>query len=268
MLINSIDSTAFGVNLNSPKLRFSQKDFYVKIRGYGNNYLWAEKTLETANTAVKMIRKNTSAENVLKFISTGISKANKFCLELFKRSHSGILRIPREGWKSEEICYDDLWTGYGEKTRYREYRERFNKIAFKKLQNPYNNIGLTRPRYDREVLRHGKAEYVNNALDCVFELSKKIFPKYIHNEVKPKDMKEINKTIAEIRWVLAHSTPWTRGSDAISNVFMRAIYKAIGIKTYPLKKGISLDLEAYCMELSDYKEKFATYFEKPPEIVE
>ena len=74
--------------------------------------------------------------------------------------------------------------------------------------------------------------------------------------------------IAEIRWILAHSTPWLRGSDAISNVFMRAMYKAVGIKTYPLKKGISLDLEAYCTELDEYKKKFPAYFEKPPEIIE
>ncbi len=69
-------------------------------------------------------------------------------------------------------------------------------------------------------------------------------------------MDEINETIAEIRWIMAHATPWSRGSDAISNVFMRAMYKAIGIKSYPLQKGVSLDLEAYCTELEDYKSGF------------
>ena len=59
-----------------------------------------------------------------------------------------------------------------------------------------------------------------------------------------------------------------RGSDAISNVFIRAMYKSIGIKSYPLKKGVSLDLEAYCTELEDYKKNFAGYFTKPPKIIE
>ena len=81
-------------------------------------------------------------------------------------------------------------------------------------------------------------------------------------------MNDINNSIAEIRWILAHATPWERGSDAISNTFIRAIYKAAGIKAYPLKKGVSLDLEAYCTNLTDYKENFTDYFIKKPHIVE
>ena len=60
---------------------------------------------------------------------------------------------------------------------------------------------------------------------------------------------------------MAHATPWERGSDAISNVFMRVMYKSLGIKSHPLKKGISLDMEAYCTELGDYKKRFPEFFE-------
>ena len=109
---------------------------------------------------------------------------------------------------------------------------------------------------------------INSSLDYIFNLCKKLFPKFIHQDIKTSDLGEFNSTVAEIRWILAHSTPWLRGSDAISNVFMRAMYKAAGIKTYPLIKGTSLDLEAYCTELSEYKKKFPAYFEKPPEIIE
>lgn len=49
---------------------------------------------------------------------------------------------------------------------------------------------------------------------------------------------------------------------------MRSMYKAVGVKTYPISKGVSLDLEAYCTELPDYIRKFPKYFEKAPEIVE
>ena len=80
-------------------------------------------------------------------------------------------------------------------------------------------------------------------------------------------MPKINSDIAEIRWIMAHSMPWERGSDAISNVFTRALYKSMGIKSYPIKKDISLDLEAFCTPLNEYKQKFASYFEKEPEIV-
>ena len=48
---------AFGVNLNSPKLKLSNKDFYIRIRGYGKNSNWAEEIKKTTNKAVGMIRK-------------------------------------------------------------------------------------------------------------------------------------------------------------------------------------------------------------------
>jgi len=48
---------------------------------------------------------------------------------------------------------------------------------------------------------------------------------------------------------------------------MRAMYKSAGIKTYPLKSGVSLDMKAYCTELADYKKKFPSYFKKVPKII-
>ena len=47
---------------------------------------------------------------------------------------------------------------------------------------------------------------------------------------------------------------------------MRALYKSMGIKTHPSKKGVSFDLQAYCTNLADYKKDFTTYFQKAPEI--
>ena len=48
---------------------------------------------------------------------------------------------------------------------------------------------------------------------------------------------------------------------------MRAMYKAVGVKSYPLAKGVSLDMEAFCTDLSEYKKKFPKYFVKPPEVI-
>lgn len=264
MLINSVDSTAFGVNLKSPKLRYSQMDFFIKIRGYGRNTLWANKIIETADTAVNLVRRDTSAENVLKFITAGIMQANRLCLDLYKCSHSGLLRTIRDGWKRDEGLYGDIVTSY-DKGRYSVYRERLEKTLHQPLDN--NGIGITRPT-EYKMLIHANSDTINDSLNRVFKLSRNIFPKFIHQEIKEENMDEVNKTIAEMRWIMAHATPWTRGSDAISNVFMRVIYKAIGVKSYPLKQGVSLDLEAYCTELEDYKKRFCEYFTKPPEIID
>lgn len=261
-------SPNFCANFNSPKLKFKQADFFVRIRGYGQDRNWANEVIKTADSAVDLIRKDTSAENVLKIISCGIANANAKLLDINKKFFTGILRTARNSWRSVNGC--DLTTPYTN-NKYRSYSQRLDYVAEHPLENNYD-MDFSRPHiYEddhKKVILHASSDNLNNTLNKIFKLTEEIFPKYIHENVKNEDLEKVNSTIAEIRWLLAHSTPWMRGSDAISNVFMRVMYKAIGIKSYPLKKGISLDLEAYCTELKEYKAKFSEYFEKPPKIIE
>ena len=263
--INNTQSPSFQANLNSKKLRFKNADFWVNIRGYGKNRIWAHSVKNTADTAVNLIRKDTSCENVLRFITAGITKANKFTLDLTKREHTGILRASREGWRSGSTWnkYDILATNYSlKKSIYKSYELRLDKRIDNPLENPYPYINLTRPVSDSDThfLRHGDKNSVNAALDMVGELYKNHIAKYTKIDVQPEHLKDINDNVAEIRWILAHSTPWERGSDSIANVFIRAIYKALGIKATPLANGVSLDLEAYCTELDRYKKKISYVF--------
>lgn len=115
---------------------------------------------------------------------------------------------------------------------------------------------------------HGESELINYSLDYIFDLFETKYAKFLTKDVKTEDLKEITDVVAEIRWVLAHATPWLRGSDAISNVLMRAMFKAVGVKAYPPAKGISYDLEAYCRNIDDYKTNFNNFFEKPLEVIE
>lgn len=262
---------AFQANLNSPKLRFKREDFYIKIRGYGRNTSWADKIIETADNAVKYIRKNLPFEFIIKHITLGVTKANQFPLEIAKREHTGILRTEREGWKSSTEWRDFyLTTNYDSPgfERYKGYKDRFEKTHEKPLTNPYNDISLTIPvhKNGEKYLRHGEDCYINNAFKHLEQLYNSILERFVGKDVQEKDLKEINDTVAEIRWILAHSTPWERGSDAISNVFMKSIYKALGVKTYEPAKNVSFDLEAYCTELNDYKKNFTNFFTQPPTV--
>ena len=90
MKIQGTDNLTFQANLSSPKLRFKQEDFYVPIRGYGRNSGWANDVKKTADLAVKLIRRDTSAENVLKLISIGVGNANRNnTLDIIKKLFSG-----------------------------------------------------------------------------------------------------------------------------------------------------------------------------------
>lgn len=264
-------SPHFRANINSPKLKFRREDFFVKIRGYGRNLDWASDVRNTADVAVNLIRKNTLFENVMRYIVAGITNANKKTTDISKIEHTGILRTAIDGWR-----YGSDWDGhllctdYTSIKRYQSYESRFDKVAKNPLRNPYKGIDLTVPviATKEKYLRHGDALYAWNALMKVQKLYDKFSKSFQPSEVTKESLKKITNNIAEIRWILAHSTPWERGNDAISNVFMRAMYKAVGVKTFPLKQGISLDLEAYCTELKDYKAQFHNYFEKAPVVIE
>ena len=264
--------TSFGVNLNSQKLFFKEDDFYVQIKGYGHNSGWAGKIKETADKTVNFIREKCSFEDALKIVVKGVTEANQFSSDVEKRIHTGNLRVKREGWEQGPSWWTDLMTNYSNKRkcRYRIYSNRLDYTVTNPLKNPYNDISLTRPRHDRDIgkfLDHGDAKYIDNAFNHINKIYDNLYENYILKEAKEENLADINSSIAEIKWILAHATPWERGSDAISNTFIRSIYKAIGIKTYPLKRGISLDLEAYCTNLDEYKNKFASYFSKKPKII-
>lgn len=266
MQVNNVSSQNFCANFKSPKLRFKQDDFFVRIKGYGQDKMWAKEVKENADIAVKMLRDDTEPEYVLKYIATSTRVANKNDLDLYKRQNTGILRTERDGWQSREC---DIYTPYNNQ-KYSGYTDKLVEVNSHPLNDPYSRqISLSRPaNFFTGKIFHGSFANVNIALDYVFKLCKNIVPKFVKNDIKPKDLPELNSTMAEMRWVLAHSTPWVRGSDAISNIFMRAIYKAVGVKTYPIKKGVSLDLEAYCTNLDDYKKLWTKYFDKTPEIIE
>ena len=269
---NNLYSPSFGVNPDSKKLRFKSDDFFVKIKGYGTNSDWAQMIIHTADVAVKFIRNNFDFESILRFITAGVKKANQIPKDVDKRNHSGILRAPRKNWEHGSDWKNGfVITHYdGYKSKYKSYSDRLDKTVRYPLKNPYKNFMLTRPVHSfhyGKMLEHAEPRFINGALDKVGEMYNDLHKKYIEKEVTKNDMEDINASIAEIRWILAHATPWERGSDAISNVFMRALYKSMWIKSYPLKKGISLDLEAFCTPLSEYKKNFSSYFEASPKVM-
>lgn len=262
---------SFQANINSRKLNFNRADFYVRIRGYGKDADWARKIVETADVAVKMIRKDTFIENILRFITTGVVKANSLSRDINKVKHTGILRCEREHWRSgSDWTGRELATNYSSIPRYSVYNDRFDETFFHPLRKPFADMSLTIPiiSRDEKYLRHAEPEHINNVFEHIFKAYDNFKSKFNSKDVKASQLQEINENIGGIRWLLAHATPWERGSDAIANVLMRAMYKSLGIKTYPLKKRVSLDLEAFCTDFNVYKKNFGDYFEKPPKIIE
>lgn len=273
------NSVQFGSNPDSTKLLFHNNDFFIKIKGYGKNREWAREVKALTDKAAQMMRKGCSADESLISIAEDMKSANSHCSDKFKVNHTGIIRARRKGygstgiWEGQDLTsyYDSMVKSNYSKS-YSTYKDRFDAVMKKPIKNPYDDICLT--RIDKRIMGscivHGKASCINDALDRVGGIYFNLNRKYIQKpeNVTAENLEDINSGVAEIRWIMAHATPWERGSDSISNSFMRALYKSMGIKTYPSKEGVSFDLEAYCTELADYKKNFSGYFEKPPEIID
>ena len=91
--------------MQSPKLKFKEDDFYVRIKGYGHHSGWAKKVRETADNAVAYIRQHFNFEETLKKVTEGITKANQLTLDIDKKEHTGILRIKRAMQQVEEFAF-------------------------------------------------------------------------------------------------------------------------------------------------------------------
>lgn len=262
----------FGVNLKSRKLALSQKDFFIKIKGYQKNTLWANEMKKTTDEAVELIRKNWDPDWVLFNITEGVKIANQYPPDIDLRAHTGVLRASRTGWE-----HGSDWDGCNIITpyinsKYKSYEKRFDEIAETPLDNPFKDIGLAAIKDNKKeknkYILHPSPDFIHNTFRHIDRIYGFIQSNFIKREVRPEDMSLVNDKIAELRWIMAHSMPWERGSDSISNVFMRALYKAMGVKAYPPAKGVSFDLEAFCTNLDDYKRNFPKFFEKAPEVIE
>ena len=151
---NNTKTPIFGVNLSSPKLKFSEDDFYVRIKGYEHHSGWAKKIRKIADNAVQFIREKCNFEETLKKITFGVAEANRLTGDAEKCTHTGILRTKRQGW----IC-DSSWdsslgiiTRYSStrKNKYKTYADRLDYIVKNPLKNPYSGIQLSRPKHDAD----------------------------------------------------------------------------------------------------------------------
>lgn len=117
----------------------------------------------------------------------------------------------RHGWLSgSDWTGFELCTNYSDIKRYKPYKQRLDNIAKNPLINPYKDIRLTIPviSKDEHYLKHANAKYVNNAIKHILEIYTNFTKKFNSKDIKTSQLDDVNNDIAEIRWIMAHATPW------------------------------------------------------------
>ena len=253
------------------------ENFFIKIYGYGRNMDWARYMAESCNYAALMIKNNAKFEDVMDLISKDVSNCSFLNIhsdiDFEKALNAGVLRTD----DGISTCLATPFDTSGEK--YGAYGKRYIEKAMKaskntvakefsvKIPEQYPDFVPTKIYCDLGKsggkLVH-RVKGVKSSLKYSREIYNDITENYLGKKLTKKDLKEINKKIATMHWLLAHSVPYLRGSDAIVNVFVKSLYCALGIELSGPREGISFDLEAFCTDLKDYVKEYPKLYESEP----
>lgn len=170
--------------------------------------------------------------------------------------------------RGEKRTASFLYTTFDE-TNYSEYLGKFNKLIGTYREAPFIGTRLTQIKKNNDntsTMEHPYIDFVdktlhyaeesyNNVMDYLYQKrSGKIFDE--------KELKDIDDNMAQMYYLIANTLPFNRGTAGVSNILMRSMYKALGIKIPATKHNVGLDLEAFYMPMDEYKQNWRNFFEK------
>lgn len=235
---------------------------------YGKNFVWARSMNEISTHAQEAIRSGKTGAEVLDLIAQEYGDFDR-AGGVSGRENSGKVRqLDHRGeGRMFRTPFDNLEC-------YPEYFDRFVERDMVPRKRPYNDIGLT-SLYSHEGETSGTMVHPTSDLvqPCLRHVER------IHNEMQPlfdkvtrgetlteAEITTAHSKISEIYFLLGNTAPYERGSNGIADIYMRSMYEALKIDMPALKRNVSLDLEAFCMDLPEYQSKWLTFFEGKPEV--
>ena len=265
-------------NIKQLQELFECSKFFSRVptneRRYGKNFNFAFMAKALCQKAAKSMLDGDSFENVLKLISSGYAKENKINTGIYENryriSKTGVFRgdnLPPR-YEGANRC-DNFVGGYGKNTygyEYAAYVKRLNENLNDRI-SPYEKFTLTKKvPGDEHILvfpYHEEVPLNMKIIEKRYEIYKSILKEYKRTGIlKTEQVTQADKIISEIYFLMANTCPYYRGSNGICDILMRSQYAALGINKPHIKYGVGLDLEAFCMNLEEYKLKWNSFFEE------
>lgn len=265
-LCSEIDYLGFLGRVNLLNVKQNPENFFIGIEGYGRDKTWAEHMAKITNSAAGMILENKSFSDVTSYIAEeyrnwvkdNVKDEEKIC-------RTGVLRL-----KDGSV----LKTPYNKENRYGAYFDKYEKAAksggyfLVKPPEKFPNMAAVHVYHNENggSLIHYPRGVVNSYKYCS-DIYDNLINKYKGKALSKRDIKQVNKQIGSLHWLMAHGTFWKRGSDAITNSFIKSLYAALNFETSPAKAGISFDLEAFCTEYKDFIKKYTQLYSNAPKYI-
>lgn len=236
-------------------------------RKYGKNIKWASEMGNISRSAQVQIKNGENFDDVISSIANDyraydeVSTFNSNMGTDDRRQYSGLFR----GDMGVQDGHIGATTGIGD---YPTYRNRFYQME--NQIRTYQGIELTTfgaypERGTGLYMLHPTNQNVKPAMNLIKKNYDNLQPlvKKVQNggSLTPSEINFVHEQIAESYYLLGNVMPWARGSNGISDLYMRSLYQSLNIEQPALKHGVSLDLEAFTMSMDEYKAKWNTFFE-------
>lgn len=253
---------------NLLNIKQNPKNFFIEIEGYGKDEAWAKQMAAISNNAANMILDGKSFSDTTSYIAKEYKDwADGHIEDRVKAANIGELRL-NEG--------SVLLTACNKQNKYGAYLKKYEKFL-----NGKNSRSVERPKeYPKAATVHIIKNKNGNGEDIIHfprgiidsykycdEIYSDLVNNYAGKNLSKKDIKQINKQMGSLHWLMAHGTFWKRGSDAITNSLIKALYSALNFETYPPKTGISFDLEAFCTEHKNFIKKYTQLYSNTPKYI-
>ena len=262
--------------LNDESKFFARLD--INEYKYGKNAQWAYEMNRISKTAETRIANGEDFDNVISGIARDYRSydeagtlANNSVDAIYggdRRVCSGIYRGIKDPSVSPSGCYV---TEFNNKDAYSEYFDKFSKSAKRTRTAPYDDMRLTTVKMEGENsgnMVHPSKEVVDPAMKHVEERYNDLKPLFEKvqqgKQLTSEEIKFADQKIAESYYIMGNAMPWRRGSNGISDIYMRSCYQALGIEQPALRRGVSLDLESFCTDMDDYSKNWSNFFEERP----
>lgn len=230
----------------------------VKMANYPDDKTWAKKMNNLIYETSRLISQGEDIEDILFVIEAAVHTLNMgraYGLRTDQDIHTFLIREDTRGQEYLTRYWKKILEKYPKDYQVEKSKE-FPNANRGTLSSYYGNINAP-----IKAIRY----YLHRNNNINYKLIKKEYDK-LRNLKNPTE-KDINDTCAKINWLMAQGLPYSRGGNSIATVLTRAIEHSYGIDVSAVKKGKSLDFEAFDLNLEDYVALYPNLFVRKPEKI-
>ena len=237
-----------GINTPSKKDEADNNIFFVNMNNYGKNTLWAAKMGLLLSDISNSISQNEDFDYILEQTENGINDINGYVYGK-RRTIPEFFCIKNENQRGGEY--------------YKRYIDKIknspSQIYSAKSNNEFKDAN-TSQIYLAQDNSTIKIDYgfTPIGLNSNLEFAAQAYDNL--KKIKSPSIDDINKSCAEIYWLIAQGAPYCKGNDSIASILTKGIYHSYNIPLKPLKQGLSLDFEAFDTNLDEYIKNYPNFF--------